>query len=107
MVDKLILSQATVHHIAHPPNWWFSVINSISRNLSELGLKIQQFQSYQGRSSCSTDGDLVQFYQRYLLTQEDKSHPLQGCTVRSVPASKKHTQTHHFCMKNRYSRQYH
>lgn len=35
-------SQATMPHIAH------GVINSISRNLSELGLKIQQFQSDQG-----------------------------------------------------------
>lgn len=77
-------SQATMPHIAH------GVINSISRNLSELGLKIQQFQSDQGifvfvlQGRAGHDHLLFKFFFfKYIsaiakLTQEDKIHPLQG-----------------------------
>lgn len=71
------------------PNWGFSVLNSILRNLSELGLKIQQFQSDQEevvvQKGRAVDDNIAQFYQQYLLTQEDRIHPLQGCTACSVP----------------------
>ncbi len=75
-----------------PSEWWFSVINSILRNLSELGLRIQQFQSdqeeavvLQGRAG---DDHLLQFHQQCLYWHR-KIHPLQKCIVSSVPASKK------------------
>lgn len=69
------------------PDWGFSVLNSILRNLSELGLKIQQFQSDQEevvvQKGGAVDDNTAQFYQQYLLTQEERIH----CTACSVHIS--------------------